>query len=321
MGDKKKMMWVYMLQLGTNMFGDDPTNQYYPYNPGIMIDEKVWRQTIDFLPAQGFNTVLVDVADAVQYERHPEISIEGAWSKDKLKKELDYMRSLGLTPIPKLNFSAAHDAWLGEYSRMLATPKYYEVCRDVITEVAEVFDYPEYFHLGMDEENPENQVRKMFLCVRQHDLLWHDMYFLFDVCEKLGMRPWVWSDLCWNEKMTKEYMKRMPKSVLQSNWWYRGAEKDSEGKYLSKSFEAYRWLEREGFDQVPTCSTCFGYDKSALETMRELKVEIAPERLKGYMTAPWGGGPRPNNQYRLMNDALKFYVAKKEYYPEECGGQ
>lgn len=96
------------------------------------------------------------------------------------------MRSLGLTPIPKLNFSTGHDAWLKEYSRMVSTPVYYQVCEDLIKEVAEAFDYPEYFHLGLDEEDAKNQRRLSYCCIRQGDLWWHDAYFFFDICEKRG---------------------------------------------------------------------------------------------------------------------------------------
>ena len=50
--------------------------------------------------------------------------------------------------------------------------------------------------------------------------------------------------------------------------------------------------------------------------MEEFKDKIAPERLKGYMTAPWYG-TRTGEQYRLMNDAVKLGMAKAKVYPEE----
>ena len=314
----KQKMWAYLLHLGDNMWGDPAIDVENTKNfPELLTDDVVWRQVVDFLPAQGFNTVLVDVGDGMQYESHPEISVKGAWSKDKLRKELDYMRSIGLTPIPKLNFSAAHDSWLGEYSRMLSTSIYYKVVRDVIMEVAEVFDYPKFFHLGMDEEEAKIQSGLTYITVRQRELLWHDFKFMFDVCEEVGARPWIWADLCWDEKYRDDFMKRMPKSVLMSNWSYGPVKKNADGSYRSVGYEAYRMLEAAGFEQMPCCSTIEGWDKSPYETMQLGKEEIAPERLVGYLTAPWCN-PRKNMQYRLLNDAQHFGVAKKEYYPEEC---
>jgi len=308
-----KMMWAYFIQLGENMWGDEgSTRRWTPWFPKLNTDETVWREVIDFLPSQGFNTVLIDIGDGLQYETHPEISIPGAWSKDKLKKELDHMRSIGLTPLPKLNFSAGHDAWLKEYSRMLSTSIYYQVCEDLIKEVAELFDYPEYFHLGMDEENYGNQKHMTFCAIRHRDLWWHDAYFLFDICERLGMRPWVWADFCWHEP--DAYFSKMPKSVLQSNWYYGPINKNPDGTYAEKYYNAYLKLEEHGFDQVPTSST-WEVQFNTHETMELGKEHIAPERLIGYMTAAWDFTV-PKAKFTLLNDALRFGYAKKEVYPE-----
>ena len=310
----KQKMWAYLMHLSDNMWGDPgSTIKIAPYYPELSVDENVWKETIDFLPTQGFNTVLIDVGDAIQYEKHPEISVKGAWSKDKLKAELDRMRAMGLTPLPKLNFSAGHDAWLGEYSRMLSTSIYYQVCKDVITEVAEVFGNPEYIHLGMDEEDPKNQGGLAFACVRQKDLWWHDLYYLFDVCEKVGSRPWVWSDYCWHHP--EVFFEKMPKSALQSNFWYNRMKKLPDGTYRELQARVYCMLEEKGYDQVPCVSFFEGYSYNAQETMEIGKEEIAPERLVGYMTAPWHN-PRTIAKYTLLDDAYRFAEAKKIVYPE-----
>ena len=312
-----KKMWAYLMHLSDNMWGDPWSRiRWAHYFPELSVDEKVWKETIDFLPAQGINTVLIDIGDAIEYERHPEISVKGAWSKDKLKKELDRMRSMGLTPLPKLNFSAGHDAWLGDYSRMLSTPIYYQVCKDCIEEVAELFDQPEYFHIGLDEENPEMQGGQGYMCIRQMELYWHDVYKLLDYVEGAGCTPWVWPGLTWNPKEIDNYLKRMPKSVLQSNWWYNRFKKLPDGKYASEPCNIYGILEEHGFKQVPCCSTCEGYGMSAYETMEMAKNELTDSNLVGFMTAPWHN-PRFSEEYILKYDAQKFGLAKKEWYPED----
>lgn len=310
--DNKKM-WAYLIHLSTNMWGDPGSREPHSvYHEELITDDGVWKETIDFLPAQGINTVLIDVGDAVEYETHPEISIKGAWSKQKLKDELDRMRALGLTPLPKLNFSSCHDAWLGKYSRMLSTPEYYQVCKDVITEVSELFGNPEYFHLGLDEENFENQRLYAYCVIRQGDLWWHDAYYLFDICEHLGIRPWVWSDYHW--EMGDEYLRKMPKAVLQSNWYYRTTQKKPDGSFLWKQYETYEALEKAGFDQFPTSSAIW-YAPNSEETMELCREVIAPERLKGYMTAPWYF-TTDADRFALLNDAKRFGDAKKKIYPE-----
>ena len=69
-----------------------------------------------------------------------------------MRDEVVRLREMGLEPIPKLNFSTCHDAWLGPYARMVSTPQYYQVVKDLIAETIEMFGNPRLFHLGMDEE-------------------------------------------------------------------------------------------------------------------------------------------------------------------------
>ena len=126
------------------------------------------------------------------------------------------------------------------------------------------------------------------------------------------MRPWVWADMCWHKK--EEYLTRMPKSVLQSTWYYDRVKRLPDGTYKEVGYQAYVWLEEHGFDQVPTSSTwTFWYN--SLETMELSKEHIAPERLFGHMTAAWQF-TRPYARYMLLDDAFQFGNAKKEVYPD-----
>ena len=62
--------------------------------------------------------------------------------------------------------------------------------------------------------------------VRQHDLWWHDFEFFTQAGAAARLRPWIWSDYAW--KHGEEFLKRMPKSVLQSNWYYELDFKDTD---------------------------------------------------------------------------------------------
>ncbi|MBQ7485096.1 MAG: hypothetical protein IJT78_00540 [Oscillospiraceae bacterium] len=309
-----KKMWAYLMHLSTNMW-NEPGAYVLPsgfWEDHLTTEDEVWKKVIDFLPGCGFNTVLIDVGDGVQFESHPEVSIPGAWSKEKLKAELDRIRALGMTPIPKLNFSAAHDAWLKIYSRMVSTPQYYQVCEDLIREVAELFDHPAYFHLGMDEEWAQGSENMKI--VRPRRIWWHDVNFLFDVCDKVGARPWVWADPCYADP--EDYCKNMSKDALQSNWYYGTLRKNPDGSYQKIEVETYRILEKAGFDQVPTSSALARW-YNASENMEMGKEIIAPERLKGYLTCPWYFA-YDRYYYALLHEAYIFKYAKEKQYPEEC---
>lgn len=309
---KTDKMWAYLIHLSTNMWGEPGADRpIAPWQDHLTTEDHIWKEIIDALPSFGFNTVIIDVGDAIEYETHPEISIPGAWSKDKLRNELNRIRALGLTPLPKLNFSAEHDAWLKVYSRMVSTPQYYQVCEDLIREVAEVFDYPEYFHLGMDEE--WDQGSENMIIVRPKRIWWHDMNFLFRICDSVGARPWVWADPCWNDP--EDYIKNMSKSAVQSNWYYGTFRKKSDGTYEKKEIQTYCRLEEAGFDQVPT-SSAFGSRWFNAQQMMEMGKEvISPERLLGYLTCPWFF-TEERHYYSLLNEANHFKNAKQKVYPE-----
>ena len=68
----QKKMWAFFIKLSTNMWGDEGgTWEYSPFFPELITDDVTWKQVIDFLPSQGFNTVLIDVGDGMEYESHP----------------------------------------------------------------------------------------------------------------------------------------------------------------------------------------------------------------------------------------------------------
>jgi hypothetical protein len=277
------MIWAQLVHIGYKMWADkDSTTwplEYVTDTGELQFNRATWDELLPILASNGVNTVVMDLGEGVRYDSHPEIALDGAWTPGELKAELAKMRAMGLTPIPKMNFSATHDEWLGPYSRMLSTDTYYGVVADLIAEVCTLFDTPPLFHLGMDEETWGHQTRFSYVVVRQHDLWWKDFLFYVEQVEKAGVRAWIWSDFIWHHK--DEFLACMPKSVLQSNWYY-GGEFGPEIDYVA----AYHQLEEAGYDQVPTGSN-WSDPNNFEKTVRYCGDVIAPERLKGFMQSVW----------------------------------
>ena len=296
---KDDFIWAALFHMGTNMWCDQPVTSWGPYKgeelklvceaDHLRFDEKVWRSLTDRMAKVGMNMVIIDLGEAIQYPSHPELAVKGSWDVERFRKELARLREMGLEPIPKLNFSTAHDTWLKVYQRMVSTKKYYQVCSDLIRDVAEIFDHPRFMHLGYDEETAGHQKKYKYCVVRQGDLWWHDFLWFVKETEKTGMRPWIWSDYVWHHPDL--FFKRMPKSVLQSNWYY-SREFDAEKlKALGKEkyityVKAYEDLDKAGFDQVPTGSN-WSCDTNFAGTVAHCRKVCSPERLKGFMMAPW----------------------------------
>ena len=250
----------------------------------VRFDEETFHRITEKMAAIGMNMVVIDLGEALAYPSHPELAVKGSWSPDRFRKELGRLRGLGLEPIPKLNFSTSHDTWLKDYHRMVSTPKYYEVCRDLVGDVCEIFDRPRFFHLGYDEESAPNHKNHRYCVVRQGELWWHDLEFFCRTCMDLGMRPWIWGD-AWTHK-GDEFTKRLSRDVLLSGWYYKLDFENEKNDFWGPLWREFEAFEKAGFDQIP-CSSNFYRDGSFEGLVARCDKLIAPERLKGYLMAPW----------------------------------
>jgi len=290
---KDELVWGNLIHLSRNMWEDytGPECADRGYKPHLQFDEGLWNDILNEMARIGMTMVVLDLGDAVRYESHPEIAVEGAWSTGRLKEELNKVRSLGMEPVPKLNFSTTHDAWLGPYSRCVSTETYYAVCRDLIEEVVEIFDQPRFFHLGMDEEGMACQRRYKYVVIRQFDLWWHDLLFYVKQVEAAGSRPWVWSDAFWHKG--NEYLENMPRSVVQSNWYY-GVEFDES----IDSVKTYLDLDAHGYEQIPTGSNW--QDPASFRlTVQYCRQHLDSSRLLGFLQTTWKATLEENRERHM----------------------
>lgn len=281
-------IWACLLHLSFNMWEEyiSPHRPFRGYRPDLELSESLWNDATAKMAQEGLNMVVIDLGDAIKYESHPEIAVHNAWTTIRLRNELEKLRKMGLEPIPKLNFSAAHDAWLKEYSRMVSTEKYYSVCADLIKEVIDIFNKPRFFHLGYDEETASHQKHYKYVVVRKNDCWWKDFYFFVDEVQKNGSRPWIWSDYTWHHP--ELFFKNMPKSVVQSNWYYGENfdlnQLDENNHIFVKS---YPDLESHGYDQIPTGSYHAENENSIGNTVKFCKKHIDDSHLLGFLQTIW----------------------------------
>lgn len=308
--------WISLIHFGMKMWGDIPGK---PSRNGIMtkwltdaeyaaltapeqldlnrmhFEAPFWEELSAKLRRSGCNTIMLDVGEGMAYPSHPELAVEGSWSQERLKAEVDRLRGMGFEVIPKLNFSTTHDAWLGPYERMVSTRKYYEVCADVIRDIMETFAPVKHFHIGFDEEEVVGYQKSSSLVMyRQGDLWWHDINWFVRELEKYGARAWIWSDYIRRHPMD-EFCRRMPKTVVQNPWTYLARKGKMDGDPLIR---IYGKLTDAGYDVAPCGSNCYGVTENFPEMAEYCRENLPSERFKGMIMAPW---IKTNEPYRRLH--------------------
>ena len=295
------MVWGFLIQLGHNMWGELPLHGDKPAvgrehmfaHGRNRTDVAMWNEVTEHYARKGANLVLIDLGEGLAYPSHPELAVEGSWSPERMREEIARLKGLGLEPIPKLNFSACHDAWLKDYGRMVSTPEYYRVCADVIRDVSEIFGGPRLFHLGWDEERMGAQRDARYAVSRQGGLWWHDMLFTAHEVERHGSRPWIWSDKIWLDR--DDFCRRMPKGVMQCPWhyerfWHFVRDNDEirrrdwpEGVAGALAFKE---IGDCGYDMIP-CGSNLAKRWNMAAAVRFCKKHVVHSQIKGFLMASW----------------------------------
>ena len=90
----------------------------------------------------------------------------------------------------------------------------------------------------------------------------------------------MWSDYYWHNP--ELFLKFMPKSVLQSNWYY-GEDFDVNLPHV----KAYIDLQKYGYDQIPTGSNAEKSENNFFKTVQFCEKNILDSKLLGYFQTFW----------------------------------
>ncbi len=124
-------------------------------------DLEVALEMVQALGEEGFNLLVIDMADAVKYRSHPELAKHYTVPMGHLAKLAAAAREAGLDVAPKLNFSQSrwhhHNDWMRGpdelwYEHFDDEP-YWKKAFELIDELIGACRPKRYFHVGMDEDH------------------------------------------------------------------------------------------------------------------------------------------------------------------------
>ena len=304
-----------LLHLGMSMWGGylapgekrDPNLRYG--RQACPTEQELWLEVTALMQKRKYNHVIIDLGGGVEFPSHPELTIPGARTPQQVRDEVARLAGMGIEAVPKLNFSACHDAWLGPYERMLSTPKYYKVVEDVIADACEMFGHPRHVHIGLDEEDGVHGAKDPIMVVRCGELWWHDFNFYLRTLERHGAQAIMFTGP--RGRDPEEFDKRVPKSVIMNAGIYGSFESKEEliakfaKRYATGSLKAkarrpfvFRELADHGFS-ILTCvsnwANAFGDEANAATTndksiscvQKYIASEVPDAQIAGGCVAPW----------------------------------
>lgn len=313
------MIWGAHLHIGYNCFYDLGYDRVFSENDQklrdfLYFDRPAWDKVTEFLPTIGLNTVVVELAEGVKYDCAPELAVKGSLEKSEVRAMLQKLRALGLTPIPRLDFSAAHDEWLGEYSRMLATDEYRAFVKKLIAEVCELFDHPAYFDLGLADETYEAQKYYQYVLVRGRINYWKDVCAMCEACEENGARPIVSGEYYYREPYL--FKNNLPKNAIVAAPFdgFVNPPMDAYGRdprsERQKQFEELLDIDR---DVLVISSGLTAFNTESLVAYVEKKQM---KNLIGFVTSA-GEATVDETDYFVMNDAYRLGHTKEFHFKEK----
>ena len=82
------MIAAHLLHLSYNFWNDtsrgEDVGRATVAQPYLRCDQGLWNDLLQQSAAAGHNMVVIDLGDAIDYQSHPEIAVENAWSPDRL---------------------------------------------------------------------------------------------------------------------------------------------------------------------------------------------------------------------------------------------
>lgn len=165
------------------------------------------RDLLGRVAAMGYNTILWELEDQVQWETCPECAHQASWSKEEFRSILNDSRSLGLEPIPLLQ-TIGHGEYVMTHPRYhsfrehpefsdcycVSNPEVRGFLKTWIDEICDLFGGIRHFHLGGDEAY---RFGTCGLCAarERNDLYAEHLDELATVLRQRNIRPGIWHDM------------------------------------------------------------------------------------------------------------------------------
>jgi hypothetical protein len=185
-------------------------------------DLNVGLELVDAMAEAGLNLLIIDCADGVRYESHPELARHYSVPMDHLETLVRRARANNIEVVPKLNFAQSHyhrhNDWFRPHNALFDNDEYWRLAFELIDELIEVCQPRRFFHIGMDEDHSRSYMQYVDAILRLHSGL-----------EERGLRTIIWNDCLHlgrpdaviHAEKSLLAEAQIPKDIVQIPWHYQ----------------------------------------------------------------------------------------------------
>lgn len=209
------------------------------------------KRMADLASKSGFNTLIFELGDAVQFSSFPGHFFANALPKDNLLQFVQYARDLGLYVVPEINLLTHQQKLFGKsrpdlmFNSLTYDPRKPEIYKIVFAYLTEIISliHPSAILIGHDEVARYNGFfRKKWLNVNEKmlpaDLFLHDVNQLHKYLNQKNIQTWMWGDMLISpyeypdmplsglngtpQGYGRELRKKLSKDIVICDWHYFG---------------------------------------------------------------------------------------------------
>lgn len=226
------------------------------------------------LKENGYDGIVVEIDNKLKFPSHPDFAAKDALDAETWKEIVLFAKEQALIIYPLIQTLGHMEHVLegsSKYAHLAENPgNPYMLCpskpgtmrlaKDLVLDIIEVFDKPEYIHLGGDEVYGHMDSRGLNKCpicyTRDSGKQLNDFLVeLAEFCVQQGVSPELWAD---EVLANPENIERFPKETRFVDWYYARTERynDNAGILWGAKDLIGRPIDEKFFEEVPDKLKC-----------------------------------------------------------------
>ena len=256
------------------------------------------------------NNLIMEAEQGIAWKSCPEIKPKYAMTIEQAKELVKFANDHFITVTPLIQ-SLGHGEWMFRYNKNLEfceyttfpyaycplNPKSYEFILPIMEEAIDIFNHPEYLHIGHDEFQNFGKfpIHKDCIAVGAEKLYYMDTIKIYEFLKSRGVKTMMWGDILLKEPY-KEIVKTVPRDIVIADWHYDGA----------KTQPSVDFFQDLGFKVLG----CTFYDLNNMSNFSEYAYE---KKSLGMMQTTWAGYDQNSSIIQREPQQVSAYIISADY--------